>query len=222
MISSIKINISILYCQVPPPPILWDLSQAQGCKCLKPNIFVCIAKKVRHICIPYLIYSNHSCPHIIEQNKHLHHNSPLSALFINKSIFYSGKRSLNAQHAPLCSLSCWRRLPSKLVFDLLPSSCRCRRTQKILPRFQEVILLVVTKSRVHTALPPCWFIHLLKFLVYISQLRNLAVMDWSWNVEKSNWNGSVRTKTKDRSYIMVMCPAIVKSLLNRCVPGLLQ
>ncbi len=171
MVTSIKSNISIYTVRSPLLPSYGTSPKPRGTNqedCLKPNIFVCVAEKVRHVCIQYLIYTNHSRLHVIQQNEHLHHDSSLSALFINESIFYSGKRSLYCQHFPLCGLPCWRSLPSKLVLEILLSSCWCRRTQKILTRFQEVIPLVITKCRVDTALPPRCFIHLLKFFVYIS------------------------------------------------------
>jgi hypothetical protein len=108
MVTSIKSNISIYTVRSPLLPSYGTSSKPRGANqedCLKPNIYVCVAEKVRHVCIPYLIYTNHSRPHVIQQNKHLHHDFLLSALFINESIFYSGKRSLYRHYSPLCILT---------------------------------------------------------------------------------------------------------------------
>jgi hypothetical protein len=51
---------------------------------------------------------------------------------------------------------------------------------------------------------------MLQFVINFPYLCNLAVVDRTWNIEESNWNDSIRTKTKYSSDIMVVCPAIVK------------
>ncbi len=47
----------------------------------------------------------------------------------------------------------------------------------------------------------------LQFVIYLTELRNLTVVNTSGDSKKCNWNCSIRAKAKRRSYIM--CPPIV-------------
>ncbi len=189
---------------------------------LKPNILICVTFELPHVSISYLINSHHSCSQVKEQHKHFQHNPPLSSLFVCKPILHPGERSLHCEHSPLFNLPCRCWLSFFLKVNFPQWTHWFFWTQMILARFVQKRPLHASKCRVNAALPTHCTMNVLQFVIYLTELHNLTVMNTSGNIKKCNWNCSIGTKAKHRSYIVVMRPPIVEPLLNHWIYGRLE
>ncbi len=167
-----------------------------------------------HVSFSNLINSHHSCLHVKEQHKHFQRNPLLSSLFVCKPILHPGERSLHCEHSPLCHLPCRCCLPffQKVNFPL--STYWFFGTQMVLARFVQIRPVNSPECRVDAALPAHCTMNVLQFVVHLTKLRNLTVVNTSGDVKKCNWNCSIGAKAKHRSYIVVMRLPIVEPLLN--------
>jgi hypothetical protein len=169
-----------------------------------------------------LINSHHSCSHVKEQHKHFQRNPPLSSLFVCKPILHPGERSLHCEHSLLCHLPCQCCLSFFLKVDFPLPTRWFFGTQMVLERFVQIRPVNAPECQADAALPARCTMNVLQFVVYLTKLCNLTVVNTFGGVKKCNWNCFIGTKAKHRSYIVVMCPPIVEPLLNLQISGHLE
>jgi len=183
----------------------------------------CVNVQTTHENIFDLVDSNGtSGAKTVQETYHLHLNSTLTGVLVNKRILQTRKGGLDGVHAPFCPLP--HQCCLLLLLDIQPLLLASWHgwDEIILRRLDEEGSVNLTESRINCSLTAGLIIYGTELIIHPPPMCNLAIMHGSWNIEKGDGSGPVRAKNKVWCHIVTMRPPIVKTSLDLGVAWLLQ